>query len=61
MGKSKHINVVPSVIDFKHYFSVNVKYLQKVKRKQFVCMVGDLYREDISQRFASFLSRIGLP
>jgi hypothetical protein len=55
------INIVPSVIDFKHYFSVNINYLRQVKRKQFVCKVGDLYREDISQRFASFLSRIGLP
>jgi hypothetical protein len=55
------IPIVPSVIDFKHYFSVNVAYLKKVKRKQFVCKVGDLFREDISQRFASFLSRIGLP
>jgi hypothetical protein len=57
----ERIPIVPSVIDFKHYFSVNVNYLKRVKRKQFVCRVGDLFREDISQRFASFLSRIGLP
>lgn len=51
----------PSVIDFKHYFAVNVLHLKKLKAKNFVCQVSDLYREDISHRFASFLARIGLP
>jgi hypothetical protein len=55
------IPIPPSVIDFKHYFSVNVTYLKHVKRKQFVCSVGQLFREDISVRFASFLARIALP
>ena len=50
-----------SVVDFKHYFSVPVDKLKKVKREQWVCKVAEIYREDISQRFASFLSRIGLP
>lgn len=57
----KEIPIPPSVIDFKHYFAVNVLYLKKLKRKNFVCQVSDSYREDISQRFAAFLSRIGLP
>jgi hypothetical protein len=57
----EELQIVPSVIDFKHYFSVNVSYLKKVKTKRFVCKVAELYREDIAQRFASFLSRIGLP
>jgi hypothetical protein len=55
------IPIVPSVIDFKHYFSVNVQHLTAIKNMNFVCKVSQLYREDISQRFASFLSRIGLP
>jgi len=54
------IPIPPSVIDFKHYFSINVEYLRKLK-SNFVCRVLPVYREDISQRFASFLSRIGLP
>lgn len=53
--------IPPSVIDFKHYFSANVAYLKKHKSKLFSCQVSELYREDISQRFASYLSRIGLP
>ncbi len=56
-----NIPIVPSVIDFKHYFSVNLEYLKKVKNEKFVCNIAPLYREDISQRFAAFLSRIGLP
>ena len=58
---AENVPIVPSVIDFKHYFSVNVNYLKKIKKSNFVCCVSDLYREDISQRFASFLARIGLP
>jgi hypothetical protein len=56
-----NVPIVSSVIDFKHYFTVNVEYLKKHKKKNFICQVGPLYREDISQRFASYLSRIGLP
>jgi len=55
------VPIVPSVIDFKHYFTVNVEYLKKHKRDNFICQIGTLYREDVSQRFSSFLSRIGLP
>jgi len=51
----------PSVVDFKHYFSVNVAELKRRKSRDFVCQLADLYREDVSQRFSSFLARIGLP
>jgi hypothetical protein len=54
------VAISPSVIDFKHYFSVNVEYLRR-KKSDLVYQVSPLYREDISHRFASFLSRIGLP
>ena len=55
------VPIVPSVIDFKHYFSVNGNLLRKHRTKHFVCTVSDLFREDISVRFAGFLGRIGLP
>ena len=54
------IAITPSVIDFKHYFSVHVEYLRK-KTSDFVCRVSPLFREDISHRFAFYLARIGLP
>ena len=53
--------IAPSVIDFKHYFTANIAHLKKHKTANFVCQVSELFREDISQRFASYLSRIGLP
>lgn len=55
------ISIPDSVIDFKHYFTVNHNVLFENKKQNFVCKISELYRENISQRFASFLSRIGLP
>lgn len=57
----KDVPIVPSVVDFKHYFTVNVVCLKKNKKQNFICSVSDLYRERISQRFSYFLGRIGLP
>jgi len=56
------IGIIPfTVIDFKHYFTVTITYLESIRSTNFICKIQQLYREDISQRFASFLSRIGLP
>lgn len=55
------VPVVPSVIDFKHYFSVAGDYLRQVRSERLICTIGALFREDVSQRFAFFLARIGLP
>jgi len=49
------------VIDFKHYFSISIDYLQKLKSDNFECTLDFLFRERLSQRFANYLSRIGLP
>lgn len=53
--------IVDSVVDFKHYFSVNGKYLRRLRRDNFVCRLATPYREDLSHRFAAYLARIGLP
>ena len=58
---AKDVELVESVIDFKHYFSVTVRYLSEQYNEKYVCSVDSLYRELISQRFSNFLSRIGLP
>jgi hypothetical protein len=53
--------VVPdSVIDFKHYYSVSLDWLES-KSKNRICGINSIYRELISQRFSNYLSRIGLP
>lgn len=55
------IQIVNSVIDFKHYFTVNIEYLKLHRRRNYVCQIAPLYREHVSLRFSNFLSRIGLP
>jgi hypothetical protein len=54
-------SVVPCVVDFKHYFSVNVEHLRALKKSYFVCKVAELFREALSLRFATYLARVGLP
>jgi hypothetical protein len=58
---SDEVSIPNSVIDFKHYFTVNNNLLLDKKKNSFVCKVSELYRENISHRFSFFLSRIGLP
>jgi hypothetical protein len=53
--------IPPSIIDFKQYFSINIRYLESIKNANRVFKLKTLFREDVSQRFSSFLSRIGLP
>jgi hypothetical protein len=55
------VGPVAQVADFKHYFSVNLAVLSERCESNFVCQVSELYREDLSHRFASYLARIGLP
>lgn len=54
-------NMNDLIIDFKHYFSINVEALEKIKTNNFEFSIPELYREDISLKFANYLARIGLP
>lgn len=49
------------VIDFKHYYTIPREKVYEVKKDRYKTSVRKLFREDLSQRFAYFLSRIGLP
>ena len=55
------VSIVDSVVDFKHYFTVNITRLEVHKETHFVCSLPTLFRERIAQRFANYLTRIGLP
>ena len=61
MEFTEDVPMPPVVVDFKHYFSVNLEYLKRLSVSKFVCQVPTLFREDISDRFAAYLSRIALP
>lgn len=48
------------IVDFKHFFTVSSDYMYANLDKR-VCTLDDLYREKVNQRFAYYISRIGLP
>jgi len=51
------------VLDFKHYFVLPMELLTSYynKPEYSIARLAELYREDLSQRFAAYLGRIGLP
>jgi len=57
---SKDILLPPLVIDFKHYFTVSLGNLEEQLTNR-IYSIDPLFRESISNRFAHYLSRIGLP
>ncbi|MDR3223566.1 MAG: hypothetical protein LBT66_07555 [Methanobrevibacter sp.] len=48
-------------IDFKKYYTIPRNYLYYYKKDKYIASLNELIREDLSNRFAYFLSRIGLP
>jgi len=55
-----NVNLVPMIIDFKHLFSLSIFTIEENINLR-VGTIESLYRDLISQRFANFLCRIGLP
>lgn len=55
------VPIVTSVMDFKRFFTVDINTLYKKCAEHYICSLDILFRERVSQRFANFLSRIGLP
>lgn len=56
----EEVPIPNSVIDFKHYFTVSLQLLEE-RISDRICGIDPLYRELVSQRFAGYLARIGLP
>lgn len=56
-GKSVLSN---AIIDFKHYFSVPLSYLMKCKTNR-VYHLDDLFSEQLTLKFATYLSRVAIP
>ncbi len=57
---AEETEIPPIIIDFKHYFSISLYYLES-KFENRICSISPIFRESISQRFSHYLSRIGLP
>lgn len=55
-------NVPELVIDFKHFFTMSRDVIyNKVMNLSYKASLTILYREELSQRFCNFISRIGIP
>jgi hypothetical protein len=51
----------PVVVDFKHYYGVHIDMLYDVFDRYYHASLNELFREELSQRFSAFLSRVGVP
>lgn len=55
-------NDIPDlVLDFKHFLTAPRDMLYSDRKTGYVASINEIYREALSQRFANFLARIGLP
>jgi hypothetical protein len=60
---SKDLKIPDLIVDFKHYFTIETHLVRRNYSGDGhrIGRLATLYREDLSQRFASYLARIGLP
>ncbi len=57
-----NLNVPNLIIDFKHYFTISRDvFFDKYLNNSYLASITILYREELSRRFSSFISRIGIP
>ena len=56
----KGIVLEKAVVDFKHYFTVPASYLMK-NRENRLFHLEDLFAEQITLKFATYLSRVAIP
>lgn len=55
-------NIPDLVIDFKHYYTIpRDTVYENINPTDYLGTINELFRESLSQRFAYYLSRIGLP
>ncbi|MCX5709657.1 MAG: hypothetical protein NT088_02875 [Candidatus Omnitrophica bacterium] len=55
------LQIPEMVIDFKIHYSVPFCYFEEKYKKFYLATINELFRERLSQRFFSYLNRIGLP
>lgn len=59
---NRALQVPELIIDFKHYFTGPRDLIyDEYRKKHYLATLEVLFREDLSCRFAQYLSRIGLP
>jgi len=61
LEQNQALQVPQLVVDFKHYYTIPRDALYKMYVDHYLVTINTLFRESLSQRFSSYLSRIGLP
>lgn len=55
------VEQIELITDFKHYYTISYNLLERQLEDCYFGLLKDLYKEQLSQRFCNYLSRIGLP
>lgn len=55
------VPVADAIVDFKHYFTASPAHLRERKKNGFIRRLAVPHREALSNRFAAWTSRVGLP
>lgn len=58
---NEQFQVPDSIMDFKHLYTVNRDVVYENLNNVYLVSIGEIFRENISQRYTHYLSRIGLP
>jgi hypothetical protein len=61
LKEDMELKIPESVIDFKHFVTAPRDILYDLKDSSYLGTINELFRENLSQRFANYLSRIGVP
>jgi hypothetical protein len=49
------------ILDFKAYYAIPFDSFMENYKEHYLATTNELFREDLSQRFAFYLNRVGLP
>jgi hypothetical protein len=61
LSRFSNLQVPDLIIDFKTYFTAPTKYFSQFYENHYLATVNELFREELSQRFSYYLSRIATP
>jgi hypothetical protein len=60
--KKNGLRIPSLIIDFKHYQALPISAVYKLyESKHYIGSINELFREELSQRFSSYLGRVGTP
>lgn len=61
LKESSEMKLPDLVIDFKRFYAVPREIIYQIEENKYISSLNVPYREDVTRRFANYISRIGLP